>query len=153
SEFQGADKLIESGATEKVNADLPTREELALLRMRRVLSEEKYEWRTIAVLAAKAAIPDAEAIEILRGDPEVEFGRSKNGHTIAKLRAIEPVAPVEMRVRFFVEIGGESSPRIVDGTRAVKNEDGDRLVVYDGKSVVGTFLGVRRWWIEPVPTT
>ena len=60
--------------------------------MKRVLSEEKFEWRTIHALAAKAALPEPEALEVLRGDPDVEFGRSKAGKTIARLRNPDRIA-------------------------------------------------------------
>jgi hypothetical protein len=81
---QDSSTASESNASaEPRHAEAPTG---ASERMRQALAEGKWAWRTVDTLAAKAAIGNEEALDLLRRDPEVELGRAKSGRTIARLR-------------------------------------------------------------------
>ena len=51
------------------------------------LQHPKFKWRTPARLAAAAAIPEQQAIALLREDPDVRFSRNKKRETIVGLRS------------------------------------------------------------------
>jgi hypothetical protein len=64
-------------------------ESQAYEKMRRAMAEGKWAWRSIERLSIKAGISEAEAMAILRAEPEVELSRGKSGRAIARLR-LEP---------------------------------------------------------------
>lgn len=55
-------------------------------RLREQLSDGRWAWRSIHALSGKAGVDEETALAILRADPEVQLGRSKEGRAIAKLR-------------------------------------------------------------------
>lgn len=64
----------------------------ALERMKAVLEEPEYRYRSIKLLAKRAAISESEAEDILRADPEIVFSKSNPGpdapgETIARLKS------------------------------------------------------------------
>lgn len=62
------------------------RKKNAYERMKEALLDENWSYRSIERLAIKGGISEEEAIEILRYDPDIVFGRTKSGRRIAKLR-------------------------------------------------------------------
>jgi hypothetical protein len=54
-------------------------------RMKAAMQSEQHLWRTIDRLAVIGGVSEAEALEILRADPEVVLGRGKSGNQIARL--------------------------------------------------------------------
>lgn len=63
-----------------------TREETIRKKLREVLDEPEFRWRSIERLASKAAISIDEAADLLRTDPEVVFGKGKKfGKQIVRL--------------------------------------------------------------------
>jgi cellulose biosynthesis protein BcsQ len=90
NEFLHVDRVV---ASVPGIAATPSREELALFRMRRVLEDGKFEWRSGEVLAGAAGIGVAEGLEILRGDPSMVFGRGMSGRTIVRLAAAAKDSP------------------------------------------------------------
>jgi hypothetical protein len=93
-EFQGVERLTAS--VPKTDGQ-PSRSELALFRMRRVLLEKRYAWRSIDTLAGAAGIGITEALDVLRGEPEVDFGRGESGRVIVRIRE----NPVSAREKFL----------------------------------------------------
>jgi hypothetical protein len=65
-------------------------------KIRLALSEGKYTWRSLGVLASKAGLTEPETLNILREDPEIELSRGKSGNIIGRLRtqAAPPVPGV-----------------------------------------------------------
>ncbi len=59
---------------------------LALQRMKDLLEEPKFRYRTIDKLAAAAAMSASEAIDLLRTDKDVIFSKKESGEPIARLR-------------------------------------------------------------------
>ena len=57
----------------------------AVQRMKRVLEEPEYRYRSVSLLAKRAAIAESEAEDLLRADPEIVFSKSDAGETIARL--------------------------------------------------------------------
>jgi len=62
-----------------------SREKDILNRVKDLLNDEKYTWRTIDILAFKSGVTKGEALDLLRRDPNVVFGIGKSGQ-IAKLK-------------------------------------------------------------------
>lgn len=62
------------------------RKENAYQRMKKALMDENWKYRSIDRLAIKGGVTEHEAIEILRYDSNVIFGRTKFGRKIAKLK-------------------------------------------------------------------
>jgi hypothetical protein len=83
TDFQQVEGLI---AAVPAAPNQPSRTELAWFRMRRALLERKSEWRYVDTLAAAAGIGVTEALDVLRGDSEVDFGRGKSGRIIVRVR-------------------------------------------------------------------
>lgn len=59
---------------------------LALQRMKELLEEPKFRYRTIDRLAAAAAMSASEAIDLLRTDKDIIFSKKEAGEPIARLR-------------------------------------------------------------------
>lgn len=57
----------------------------AMQRMKRVLEEPQYRYRSIKLLAKRAAIAESEAEDLLRADPDIVFSTSEAGEIIARL--------------------------------------------------------------------
>jgi cellulose biosynthesis protein BcsQ len=82
-EFQQIERLM---ATVQDDIDQPSRTELALFRMRKALREGTREWRSIDALAKVSGLGVTEALDILRGEFDVDFSRGKSGRVIVRLR-------------------------------------------------------------------
>ncbi len=63
----------------RMTKDEDSGEQSALGRMKDGLKDTRYTWRSIESLASKAGVTESEALDILRGDPEIELGRGKTG--------------------------------------------------------------------------
>lgn len=74
---------VETGA-------LTAKDDAVRKRIYEALADGKWAWRTVDALAAKAALPLEDTIDILRRDPEIIFGRGKTGKQIARLRSRLP---------------------------------------------------------------
>jgi cellulose biosynthesis protein BcsQ len=99
NDFQQVEELI---AAVPDLPNQPSREELAVFRMRRGLQEGKFEWRSIDALARAAGIGVTEALDILRGEPEIDFSRGKSGRVIVRLR--DPLQSLEsQRQKFMIQ--------------------------------------------------
>jgi hypothetical protein len=72
---------------EKTIASQTSRESAALERIKDILKEEGYVWRRIDTLATKGGITRGEALDILRADKNVVFGKNKRGTILAKLKS------------------------------------------------------------------
>lgn len=55
-------------------------------RIRRVLLDGKWAWRSIEALSNKTALGEARVLELLRADADIEFSKGKSGKQIARLR-------------------------------------------------------------------
>jgi hypothetical protein len=60
--------------------------EHALRVMKEALANPKYRWRAVERLATLAYLPEPEAAELLRSDPDVVFGIGKSRRPIARLK-------------------------------------------------------------------
>jgi TIR domain-containing protein len=60
-------------------------ERAAYQRMIKALRDENWIWRSIEKLAAIGGVSEKEAVDILRQDTNVAFGKGKSGRRIAKL--------------------------------------------------------------------
>lgn len=61
--------------------------EKALERMKDALATGQWRWRSIERLAIIGAVSENQAIDILRKDAEIVFGRGKSGNLIARLKS------------------------------------------------------------------
>ena len=64
-----------------------SKERAALARMRNALEESDFTWRSIERLATIGGVSEGEALEILRNEQDIIFGRGKTGDQIAKLKS------------------------------------------------------------------
>ena len=71
---------------QKTSESQTSKEAAALAKIKDLLKEESFTWRTIDTLAIKGGITQSEAMEILRKDQQIEFGQGKSGKPIAKLK-------------------------------------------------------------------
>lgn len=83
-----AARLREKGA--QVPDVVPDREQLNAargirVRLRQSLTESDMKWRSLERLAAEAAVGTDMVADLLRGDPEVRFSRSRSGKPIVGL--------------------------------------------------------------------
>jgi hypothetical protein len=59
----------------------------ALSRMEQALEDPRYRWRSVERLSHLAGVSEADALEILRSDPNVVLSRGKSGRQIARLKS------------------------------------------------------------------
>jgi hypothetical protein len=55
--------------------------------MKQALEDPRYRWRSIERLSHLVGVPEADALNILRGDPEIVLGMGKSGRQIARLKS------------------------------------------------------------------
>lgn len=65
------------------------KEKAALTRMKDALRESEFTWRSIERLASIGGVSEGEALDILRGEYDVVFGRGKSGGHIVKLKSLD----------------------------------------------------------------
>jgi hypothetical protein len=72
------------GDNGSIEVQMVTRDRDIRLRLRRAL-ETGLKWRTIGRVAVEAAVPEGDALDILRADDQVRFSRGKHGDLIVGL--------------------------------------------------------------------
>jgi hypothetical protein len=83
----GSDDSSKSAAPQPNGPKEETEDTSPIGRMRKVLAEGKWAWRSVDVLAAKAGISNGDALDSLRSDAEIDLGKGKSGKVIARLRS------------------------------------------------------------------
>ncbi|MBC7818428.1 MAG: hypothetical protein IAG10_16195 [Planctomycetaceae bacterium] len=63
----------------------PKQKQDAALRIKQALASGQYTWRSVERLGVIGGVPESEALDILRADPDVILGVGKSGRQIAKL--------------------------------------------------------------------
>ncbi|MDZ8257346.1 toll/interleukin-1 receptor domain-containing protein [Nostoc sp. ChiQUE01b] len=59
----------------------------AWTRMKEALKSGNAAWRDVEKIAFIGGVTEGEALELLRNDPDIEFGKGKSGNRIVKLRS------------------------------------------------------------------